>query len=246
MLTELYKIKRSPLWLICLITPVLAVGIGAANYQANRDQLDSHWGSFTAQTGLFYSLLFFAVSAGIVGSALWSSDRKARNWSLLLSIQPNALKLVVSKLIAAVVVLGIMHLTFSFLTIASGLLMGIPEVDVVGHLFNSLFPLIALIPLAAAQNLFACAMRSFGGPIAVCMALSIVGFAVISSPTAALFRFVLPHALGTYSLAWSSPAFAMDSRAGAGQVALEIVGAAIVLTAVLVWLNRWVIVRRLS
>ena len=51
---ELIKLKRSSLWVIAVILPLLAVTTGSLNYWGNREVLDQAWASLFGQVFLFY------------------------------------------------------------------------------------------------------------------------------------------------------------------------------------------------
>ena len=46
---ELIKLKRSSLWVIAVILPLLAVTTGSLNYWGNREVLDQAWASLFGQ-----------------------------------------------------------------------------------------------------------------------------------------------------------------------------------------------------
>ncbi len=59
MRAELMKLKRSFIWVVFLILPLISTVMGCANYLQNVDILDSLWYSLWTQTTLFYSNFFF-------------------------------------------------------------------------------------------------------------------------------------------------------------------------------------------
>ena len=61
---DLLKFKRSHMWAVVVLVPLIAVGIGAGNYSANAETLSAGWDSYFSQIMLFYGLLF--CTAGIL------------------------------------------------------------------------------------------------------------------------------------------------------------------------------------
>lgn len=59
MRAELMKLKRSFIWVVFLILPLISTVMGCANYLQNVDILDSLWYSLWTQTTLFYSNFFW-------------------------------------------------------------------------------------------------------------------------------------------------------------------------------------------
>lgn len=68
---ELIKLKRSSLWVIAVILPLLAVTTGSLNYWGNREVLDQAWASLFGQVFLFYGMFLFIHGGGVAcGSRL--------------------------------------------------------------------------------------------------------------------------------------------------------------------------------
>lgn len=55
---EFLKMKRSSVWLMVVLLPVLAVVTGSINYVSNPDTLGRNWSSFSSQITLFYGFIF--------------------------------------------------------------------------------------------------------------------------------------------------------------------------------------------
>lgn len=73
MRAELMKLKRSFIWVVFLILPLISTVMGCANYLQNVDILDSLWYSLWTQTTLFYSNFFLAPSSPFTAptSGVW-------------------------------------------------------------------------------------------------------------------------------------------------------------------------------
>ncbi|WP_343898961.1 ABC transporter permease, partial [Corynebacterium felinum] len=136
MLIELFKIKRSPVWLVCLIVPILTVAIGVINYGNNLDQFENGWQSFTAQTGLFYTLLFFSLSVGVFSATIWNDDKRPCHWNALILSNESVVLLLVRKLIATVVLAAVMHIIYCSLTVLAGVVLSINGVDPLAQIFH--------------------------------------------------------------------------------------------------------------
>ena len=66
---EALKLRRSSVWVVALILPVLAVVSGSVNYMMNRSQLSHGWGSLTSQVFIFYGLFFCSLGIALLASA---------------------------------------------------------------------------------------------------------------------------------------------------------------------------------
>ena len=59
MRAELIKLKRSFIWIVFLILPILSTLMGCFNYLQNIDILTDGWYALWTQATLFYSNFFF-------------------------------------------------------------------------------------------------------------------------------------------------------------------------------------------
>ena len=67
---EIIKLKRSSLWVIAVILPLLAVTTGSLNYWGNRGVLDQAWASLFGQVFLFYGMFYLSMGGVACGSRL--------------------------------------------------------------------------------------------------------------------------------------------------------------------------------
>ena len=60
--TEAAKLRRSVIWLACLLLPIIPAIMGVFNYQSNLGILTNGWYSLWSQVTLFYSNFFMRLS----------------------------------------------------------------------------------------------------------------------------------------------------------------------------------------
>lgn len=208
--SELVKIKRSRIWIVCLSVPLLSVVIGTLNFMRNSDQLTNGWDSYSSQTGLFYALVFFSVGSAVIVSTVWSPDFRTNNWNLMSSCYKSAPLIFVAKGVVSYLAIVVMHLLYTLLTIAGAIVLGIDDVQVGSFLLASCLVLAIAAPLATFQGLISFAMRNFSWPVGVSVLLCASGFLVVSGGALASLRIFVPQALVTYTLALSSTAFKVE------------------------------------
>ena len=63
-LAESRKLRRSPIWLLFFVMPLISASYGTFNYLQNLEILHERWYSLWTQHTLFYSMLFFPRHGG--------------------------------------------------------------------------------------------------------------------------------------------------------------------------------------
>ena len=85
MRAELMKLKRSFIWSVFLILPVISTIMGCFNYIQNTDIVGVSWYSLWTQTTLFYSNFFYAPLIAVYCAYLWRLENFNRNRNALLA-----------------------------------------------------------------------------------------------------------------------------------------------------------------
>lgn len=205
---ELLKLRRSPVWALAPILPLLAVLAGSVNYWMNREVLTGGWQSLLSQITLFYGMLFYSVGVALVVAAVWRPEHRSYSWNAALTSGRSRLALVLVKSLVVMLPVAAIQgclLVFSF---AAGLGMGLQGGLPAWFSESALLVVLVSAPLVLAQSLLSMLMRSFAGPVAFALVASVVGFLSLASPgTAALaLSNALPHALATRAMHLGSSA----------------------------------------
>ncbi|MBP3089368.1 hypothetical protein EML15_09475 [Corynebacterium sp. sy017] len=238
--SELVKIKRTRLWIVCLCVPLLSVVLGTLNFLGNTDQLTNGWDSYSSQTGLFYALVFFSVGSSVIVSTVWSADFRTSNWNLISSCYRSGALIFVAKGFVSYLAIVVMHLLYMLLTLGVAIALSIDGIQVGSFLAVNCLVFAIAAPFAAFQGFLSFATRNFSWPVGISVLLCASGFLVVTGETLASLRFVIPQALGTYTLALSSAAFKIQGNLllnGLGCVLFSILQSAVFLC-LSVWLLR--------
>ena len=180
---ELLKLKRSSVWVIAIILPMLTVVTGGINYWLNQDMLDSGWASLFGQVLMFYSLIFFAMGISILTAAAWRMEHQGTNWNLLRTHCSSSLKLMLAKTGAILVVVLAMQLMLFTGAVIFGFAVGAGgSTFPLNYLGTMLIAVVVAIPLVALQSLLSALMKSFAAPVALCFVGCIVGFLASGAP----------------------------------------------------------------
>lgn len=226
---DLLKFRRSHIWAVVVLVPLIAVAIGAGNYSANSSTLTAGWSSYFSQIMLFYGLIFMAAGVAICAAAAWRVEHRGHNWHSLLTSTRSAGSIAASKIAAISIIVIAMHAVLLILTFVGGLLLNIPDTPSEELAVAALLAIAPAIAVASWQSLLSMVIRNFAAPIAIALAASIVSFGALASGAHAA-KFVLPPALLSDTLWLGSSAVAAAGTLDASTVG-SVAGASAVLAA---------------
>lgn len=240
--SELLKVKRTRLWIVCFSVPVLSVVLGTLNFVRNRDQLTNGWESYSSQTGLFYALVFFSVGSAIIVSTVWNSDYSTNNWNLMASCYKSPSLIFVAKGVVSYLAIIVMHIFYMALTLVGAVILRIDEIHVGSFLLVGCLVLAIAAPFAAFQGFLSFASKNFSWPVGISVLLCASGFLVVSGGSLSFLRFVIPQALGTYTLALSSAALNVGGNLVINSIACVMLS--LFQSVVFLGLSVWLLYRR--
>lgn len=233
---ELMKLKRSSIWIIAVILPVLAVVTGTVNLASNSEALDAGWASFTSQVVLFYGLLFYSMGISLIAAAVWRVEHRGTNWNLLLTSTAGSTRLALAKIAVVLLPVVIMQTVLVVGTAISGTLVLNLQGPLPGEFVAvGMIAIVAALPLIALQSLLSMLLRSFAAPVALCLGGCVLGVAAVTSTMLRPLGYVLPQAINTRALNLNSTAIAGSGGLNLADV-LPIVLTAILITGAMVWL----------
>lgn len=192
---EFTKLRRSAVWLVVVVLPLLAVTTGVGNYLANPDQLSRGWTSYWSQITVFYSLLFMSLGIAVLAAGVWRPEHRGHNWNLLLTVPAPRHRLVVAKLL----VLGVLISAMQGVLLLAAWLVGVLGLGLPPGLPLSI-PTVALLSafvglaVASFQSLLSMVIRSFAAPIALALPGIILGVGLLLSGHSRLL-YLLPYSL---------------------------------------------------
>ena len=134
MRAELMKLKRSFIWSVFLILPVISTIMGCFNYIQNTDIVGVSWYSLWTQTTLFYSNFFYAPLIAVYCAYLWRLENFNRNRNALLAAPVPIPCLYLAQFLAISCVTLLTQLWVGVLFLICGLitgLQGFPPLDTI-------------------------------------------------------------------------------------------------------------------
>lgn len=241
---EITKLRRSALWVVAVVLPVLAVTAGTVNYAANQGVLSSGWESYWSQVVLFYGLFFMSMGVAVLASAAWRMEHRGHNWNLLMATPARPAAIVGAKIASLTLVVAVMQLVLLILVTGIGMfVLGLAGAPPWEYAVVALLGVVAALPVVAAQSLLSMLIRSFTVPVAVGLLGCAIGTGLLYSGQGGVVSHLFPHSLVTSALFLGNSAVsgsAGPDLAAVGPIALS----ALVLTTAL-WsfsafvLSRW-------
>ena len=202
MLLQLYKaerikLKRSPIWLVFFVVPVIPAFLGTMNYLNNLEILESEWFSLWTQHTLFTSYFFLPILIGMYCSYLMRLEKNNHNLTKLLTLPISRKALFLAKLLSAGKIILLTELWVGVLFLISGKLAGMSAKPPVGELIIwCLFGVLGGLVMAALQLIISLFCDSFTLPIGICFVGGLTGLIGMSKR----YGHVYPYSLMAYGM----------------------------------------------
>lgn len=182
---EWFKIRRSILWVLAVISPLLAAGAGMMDgitTGASDASSTERWVTALAIMSVLHALLFLPLLSGVYAAVLCRYEHIGGGWKQLLSLPVSRTQLYVVKLLYILLLLAVTQLLFLGALLALGLALDfggpIPWEIIGGSVAGGW---LACLPLAALQLAVSTAWPSFAAPLAVNVILTLPNMMVANS-----------------------------------------------------------------
>ena len=202
---EAIKLKRSSVWAVTILLPLLAVITGSVNYSINSDMLPRTWVTLASQITVFYAMMFCSLGVALLASAVWRVEHRGTSWNAMRPTPHTPAAVALAKTLVLFAPLLVMQVILVVLAWISGtFFMGLGPAMPMSFTVSALLGVLTAAPLIAVQSLLSMLMRSFAAPVAVAFIGCAVGIglAAAQSPLA----YVIPQGILTMTLALDSSA----------------------------------------
>lgn len=164
---EWMKLRRSHVWMILMILPVISVMVGTANFYMNQGVLKKEWYSLWSQVGLFYGEFFLPILIAILSAYVCRLEHLNKNWNMIMTSPVSAAGIFLAKWIVVGVMLAFVQIFFFILYFLGGKLAGLtsslPE-ELTGWFFRGW---IAALTISTVQLALSMRIRSFALPVGI-------------------------------------------------------------------------------
>lgn len=202
MLWQLYKaekmkLKRSPVWLVFIVVPMVPAFLGTINYMMNIEILQSEWYSLWTQHTLFTSYFFLPILLGFYCSYLMRIEKNNHNLTKLLTLPISRKQLFLAKLLSAGKIILLSQAWVGVLFLISGKLAGIKSKPPVGELVIwCLFGALGALVIEALQLIISLFCDSFALPVGISFAGGFTGLLAMSKKLGHIY----PYSLMAYGM----------------------------------------------
>ena len=204
MLRQLYqaermKLKRSPVWLVFLIVPMVPAFLGTMNYVINKEILQSEWYSLWTQHTLFTSYFFLPILLGFYCSYLMRIEKNNHNLTKLLTLPISRKQLFLAKLLSAGKIILLSQAWIGVLFLLSGKFVGMRAKPPVWELTVwCLFGALGALVIEALQLIISLFCDSFALPVGISFAGGLTGLLAMAKGG---YGHIYPYSLMAYGMA---------------------------------------------
>ncbi|MFD0710438.1 ABC transporter permease [Paenibacillus sp. GCM10027626] len=188
---EWLKLRRTRMWLILFILPLIGVMIGSVNYYFNQQALQNGWYSLWTQVCLFYGEFFLPVLIAICCAFVCRLEHVNKNWNAVMTAPLPVSFVFIAKLVVVTLLLLVVHLFFTALYAGAGLLFGLSfplPGEIAGWVARGW---LASITIAAIQLWLSLRIRSFAVPIGISICAVFVGLGMYVAKAGMFFPYSL-------------------------------------------------------
>lgn len=177
---EWLKLRRSPMWPVFLILPVLPAVMGTFNYLGNLGILRQQWYDLWSQHTIFSADFFLPAMIGAYCSYLWWLENRNHNWNSAMTAPVPVFCLYFSKLLFAGAAVAAAQAETGILFFVSGKLAGVSGQVPPMLLRWLLLGTAAGVAVCAVQLFLSLVIRSFAVPVGIAFVGGIAGAIALS------------------------------------------------------------------
>ncbi|HHW39222.1 MAG TPA: ABC transporter permease subunit [Bacillales bacterium] len=194
---ERLKLKRSKLWLLYLIGPLLGVFLAYINFYKNYDLFmqpgDNAWIEVWTQVAIFMGPFVLPILVGIYAALVCRSEHVGGGWKQLLALPIKHSEIFLGKFLTVVKMVIITMLILLVLFIGFGYVKGVegslPIFTIFGFMIRGI---LACLPLILLQLIVSIRAKTFGVPLAVSIVFTLPAIIVASTPLGQIYPWTQP------------------------------------------------------
>ncbi|GAB2697432.1 ABC transporter permease [Paenibacillus thermoaerophilus] len=179
--SEWMKMRRTVIWLLAVVSPVLAALVGVLNVQENTSA-DRTWLEALGIMAVLHAMLFLPLLTGVFAALVCRFEHAGGGWKQLLALPVTRSQVYLMKFVFVMMLLAITQLLFLTGLLLIGAVLGfqgpVPWTDILRSVCGGW---VACLPLAALQLAVATAWQSFAAPLAVNVVFTLPNMLVANS-----------------------------------------------------------------
>jgi lantibiotic transport system permease protein len=174
--SEWLKIRKSNLWLLIFVSPVLAFFGGLVDSEI------ADWGHMLSQMLFIHALLFLPLLTGVFSAFVCRYEHGNGGWKQLLALPMTRTHLYVAKFMIVILLLVFTQLNFFVGVFAAGQIQGVEQAFPWEMMLRSgIGGILAVLPLIALQLTVSIAWSSFAAPLALNFVFTIPNILIVNS-----------------------------------------------------------------
>ncbi|WP_208591214.1 ABC transporter permease [Gracilibacillus suaedae] len=194
---EQLKLKRSKLWLLYLIGPLLGVFLAYINFFKNYDLFmqpgDNAWIEAWTQVALFMGPFVLPILVGIYTALVCRSEHVGGGWKQLLALPIKHSEIFLGKFLTVVKMVVITMIILLILFIGFGFIKGVEGSLPIFTIFEFMIRgILACLPLILLQLIISIRAKTFGIPLAVSIVFTLPAIIVASTPLGQIYPWTQP------------------------------------------------------
>ncbi|PQP83711.1 hypothetical protein C0Q44_03215 [Paenibacillus sp. PCH8] len=202
---ERLKMAKSPVWLLILVSPFIALLIGLLSTPSGN------WHVLMSAMVSLHGILLLPILTGVFTSLICRFEHAGGGWKQMLVLPLTRTGVYTGKLTIVLLLLTGMQFLLLGCILLAGMIHGITEPVPWGFLASKLLlGLCACVPLAALQMFVSLVWSSFAAPLALNFALTVPNILIVNSAT-----------FGPY-YPWAQPSILMTPVQGDGFGAFDV------------------------
>ena len=194
---ERLKLKRSKVWLLYFMGPLLGVFLAYINFFKNYDLFmqpgDNEWIEVWTQVALFMGPFVLPIMVGIYAALVCRSEHIGGGWKQLLALPIKHSKIFLGKFLTVVKMVVITMLILLIFFIGFGYIKGVggslPIFTILGFMIRGI---LACLPLILLQLIISIRAKTFGIPLAVSIVFTLPAIIVASTPLGQIYPWTQP------------------------------------------------------
>ncbi|TCZ78793.1 hypothetical protein E0485_06875 [Paenibacillus albiflavus] len=161
--SEWLKLRKSSIWLLIFVSPILAFIVGALVDLGYND-----WGVLLSQMVFTHAMLFLPLLTGVFAAFVCRYEHSGGGWKQLLALPMKRTHLYLAKFIVVFSLILAVQLLFLIGVVVAGAIRGLDSpIPWIMLLRSGLGGMVAVLPLIALQLTVSIAWSSFAAPLAL-------------------------------------------------------------------------------
>ncbi|MGC8230208.1 ABC transporter permease [Pseudobacillus badius] len=194
---ERLKLKRSKLWLLYIIGPLLGVLLAYINFLKNYDLFmqpgDNEWIEAWTQAALFMGPFILPILVGIYAAFICREEHVGGGWKQLFTLPIKHSAVFLGKFLIVIGMVTVTMLLLFIFFVVIGYVKGIegsfPIFMLLGFVVKGI---LACLPLIVLQLIISIRAKTFGVPLAVSIVFTLPAIIVASTPLGQIYPWTQP------------------------------------------------------